>query len=131
MNDTKLATLINELKDLKIQESELKDRESQIILQIEAITTTRADTTEYATVPTRHKVTQTTLDTVNGIRQGDRVIIKNKIRKPATCTDNTEWTKEKECVATVTRVTKEQIHFVTDNGTNTWRAPNNLSKLDN
>lgn len=136
MDNATLATLINELKALKIQESELKTRESQIILQIEAINSTgNTDTTEdYTVASTRQqqKATRTTTPlTVNGITRGDRVTIKNKIRRPATCTDETEWTKEKERVATVTRVTNDQIHFVTDNGTRTWRAPNNLSKLRN
>jgi hypothetical protein len=122
MDDAKLATLINELKALKVQES-------QIIQQIEAISSSRTDTSGRATTPTRQKTTRTPPITVNGIGQGDRVIIKNKIHKPAACTDDTNWTKERERVATVTKVTKEQIHFITDNGTRTWRAPNNLSKL--
>ena len=133
MDNATLATLINELKALKIQESELKTRESQIILQIEAINSTEntATTENHTVASTRQKTTRTTPLTVNGISQGDRVTIKNKIRRPATCSDETKWTKEKERVATVTRVTKDQIHFVTDNGTRTWRAPNNLSKLNN
>jgi hypothetical protein len=124
MDDAKLATLINELKALKIQEA-------QIIQQIEDISSTRTDTSGRATAPTRQTTTRTPPITVNGIRQGDRVTIKNKIHKPAVCTDDTNWTKERERVATVTKVTKEQIHFITDNGTRTWRAPNNLSKLPN
>ena len=133
MDNATLATLINELKALKIQESELKTRESQIILQIEAINSTgnTATTENHTVASTRQETTHTTPLTVNGISQGDRVTIKNKIRRPATCSDETKWTKEKERVATVTRVTKDQIHFVTDNGTRTWRAPNNLSKLNN
>lgn len=60
---------------------------------------------------------------------GDRVRIKNKVRKPATWPSATPWSEERERIATVTRVTTEQVHFVTDNGTRTWRAPNNLTKL--
>ena len=55
-------------------------------------------------------------------------MIRNKVIKPTTCTD-TAWTKEKERIATVTFVSEKQIHFITDNGTRTWRGPNNLSKL--
>jgi hypothetical protein len=134
MDNATLATLINELKALKIQESKLKTRESQIILQIEAINSTgNTTTTEDHTVAStrQQETTRTTPLIVNGIRRGDRVTIKNKIRRPATCSDESKWTKEKERVATVTRVTNDQIHFVTDNGTKTWRAPNNLSKLNN
>ena len=37
--------------------------------------------------------------------------------------------EKKERQGTVTRVTAEQIHIVTDNGTRTWRAPQNLRKI--
>ena len=132
MDNATLATLINELKALKIRESKLKTRESQIILQIEAINSAgdSVNTKDHTAASKGQETTRTTPLTVNGIRRGDRVTIKNKIRKPATCSNETEWTKEKERIATVTRVTNEQIHFVTDNGTKTWRAPNNLSKLN-
>ncbi len=66
---------------------------------------------------------------VNGIAVGDRVRVKNKVKKPATWISTTPWSADKERVATVTRVTPTQIHFVTDNGTKTWRAPNTLEKL--
>jgi hypothetical protein len=60
----------------------------------------------------------------HGFTTGDRVRIKNKIRKPATA--GPSWTENKERFATVTRVTVDQVHLTTDNGTKTWRAPNNL-----
>jgi hypothetical protein len=60
----------------------------------------------------------------HGFRTGDRVRIKNKIRKPATA--GPSWTEIKERLATVTRITVDQVHLTTDNGTKTWRAPNNL-----
>jgi hypothetical protein len=63
------------------------------------------------------------------LRVGDRVQIKNRVRKPATWSSTKPWSEERERIATVTRITPEQIHFVTDNGTRTWRAPNNLTKL--
>lgn len=66
---------------------------------------------------------------INGIAVGDRVRVKNKVKKPATWISETPWSANKERIATVTRVTPLQIHFVTDNGTRTWRAPNNLEKL--
>ncbi len=124
MEDTKLGNLINELKALKIKESEIKVRESQIISEIELINERKQR--QVTTKTTSHQL-QTPLS-VNGFKQGDRVVIKNKVIKPATRIDAT-WTKEKEQVATVTRVTENQVHFITDNGTRTWRAPNNLSKL--
>jgi hypothetical protein len=66
---------------------------------------------------------------INGIAVGDRVRVKNKVKKPATWISDTPWSANKERIATVTRVTPSQIHYVTDNGTRTWRAPNNLEKV--
>jgi hypothetical protein len=60
----------------------------------------------------------------HGLRTGDRVRIKNKIRKPATA--GPSWSETRERFATVTRITVDQVHIVTDNGTKTWRAHNNL-----
>ena len=68
-------------------------------------------------------------ESVNGIRKGDRVRIKNKVKKPASWTRQIEWDKEKERSATVTKITATQIHFVTDNGVETWRAPNGLKRI--
>jgi hypothetical protein len=65
--------------------------------------------------------------------KGDRVIIKNKLHKPAFWDDNTEWCESEGKTATVTEVLlrgpTEQVHFITDNGVHTWRAPNNLRLL--
>ena len=58
------------------------------------------------------------------LRPGDRVRIKNKIRRPATA--GPSWSETRERSATVTRVTVDQVHIITDNGTRTWRARNNL-----
>ena len=59
--------------------------------------------------------------------RGNRVKVVNKIKRPAT------WSKPwgfqeslNERNATVTHRVKNQVWFVTDNGTKTWRAPNNL-----
>jgi hypothetical protein len=113
MQDTGLKALINELKSLKIQEAKIKERESVLIRQIEAIGETESThKVDRVTEPQRPNSNPTT---VSGIKQGDRVVIRNKIRRPATCTADTQWTKEKEQIATVTRVTPSQIHFVTDN----------------
>jgi hypothetical protein len=62
---------------------------------------------------------------VNGIAEGDRVRIGTASASPPRGQARLRWTEAEERLATVTRVTQEQIHFVTDNGTRTWRAPNN------
>ena len=61
--------------------------------------------------------------TVNGLKVGNRVRIKNKVIKPSTWPTEHKWVKEETKLANVTRVSREQIHFITDNGIRTWRAP--------
>ena len=55
--------------------------------------------------------------------------IKNKLKKPADWPINTEWVESRGKTATVTRIYRGQVHFLTDNGVSTWRAPNNLRKI--
>jgi len=113
-NERQIEDLIEELRALRV-------RETVIIEQIEAANRVRTRRTGQHTI-NRQPVA------VNAIREGDRVRITNKVRKPATA--GPSWTEHQERVATVTRVTAEQIHIVTDNGTRTWRAPNNLRKQE-
>ena len=61
-------------------------------------------------------------------RVGDRVRILNRFNKLATWNNNKRWSEAEARVATVTKVRTTQIFFVTDNGVETWRAPNNLKK---
>jgi hypothetical protein len=68
-------------------------------------------------------------NTFIGLKVGDRVCITNRVRKPATWPQEAKWNEERERTTTVTSVTAEQVHFVTDNGTRTWCAPNNLRKI--
>ena len=61
--------------------------------------------------------------------KGDRVRVRNALKKPATWPRNVVWEKELAQVATVTHLYGKQVHFVTDNGVKTWRAANNLENL--
>ena len=110
--------LINELKALKVQELVL-------LTKLETATKKRD------TVPTTERPASEAGFVYGNIVIGDRVRIKkrNKVRKPATWTSQVAWSAEKERTATVTRVTPTQVHFITDNGVETWRAPNNLDKI--
>ena len=117
MNENEVGHLIAELKALKI-------RASTIVAQLEA----------HKQEGPRNEGNKTSTGneqefTVNGLKKGDRVRIKNKVKKPATWPDERPWIKEAARLATITRVTKDQIHFRTDNGTATWRAPNNLERI--
>lgn len=60
--------------------------------------------------------------TVPFFQRGDRVKIRNIVRKPATWHGDNEWIPELAQLATVTHNYKGQVHFVTDNGVKTWRA---------
>jgi hypothetical protein len=63
-------------------------------------------------------------------RRGDRVRVTNKVKKPATWSrERGIWREEEFRSAIVTRVTRDQIFILTDNGVSTWRAPNNLARL--
>ena len=116
-SDPKIEDLIEELKALRV-------RETAIIREIEAANELRIRRASINA--TERRETNNAEAVPNCIRTGDRVRITNKIRRPATATAT--WTEQLERIATVTRVTPEQIHIVTDNGTRTWRAPNNLRK---
>jgi hypothetical protein len=73
--------------------------------------------------------TKTTSAPDSTLSVGDRVRIKNKTKKPQHWPANKEWTDPKERTATVTKTTPTKIYFTTDNGTQTWRAPHNLQKI--
>lgn len=83
-----------------------------------------------------HKVLATTKEEtkIHGFAKGDRVWIINQIKKPSSWDNSTAW--EETRLATVTEVLIKnngrvvQVHFETDNGVTTWRAPNNLRLLN-
>jgi hypothetical protein len=63
-------------------------------------------------------------------RTGDRIRITKNLRKPADWDNTVEWNQEQAQLATVTKVEKKQVWFITDNGINTWRAINNIKKVE-
>ena len=67
-----------------------------------------------------------TAATTAPFKKGDRVIVKNKLKRPAVWPTDKYWDKELAQRATVTHIVGTQVHFVTDNGVKTWRAVNNL-----
>ena len=54
------------------------------------------------------------------LSRGDRIRITNGVRQPVNWRTGVVWDEERERTATVTRVTRDKIHFVTDNGTRSW-----------
>jgi hypothetical protein len=111
MEEETLTDLITELQQLNI-------RQVEVLSRIERLTELQA--TEGISVARNN---------VNGFRIGDRVRITNKVKKPAAWPREQTWSESEFRSATVTRVTRLQIHFVTDNGIKTWRAPNNLERI--
>jgi hypothetical protein len=59
---------------------------------------------------------------------GDRVQIKNKIRKPSTWPRERPRTEAQERLAVIRQVTRDRIYITTDKGTLTWQHPSNLKK---
>ena len=115
MQNRKFDELIDELRALRI-------RQDDIIAELEEVN--RAATRHQAANEGGPIENEEQAEPANGLRRGDRVRIKNRVRKPATA--GASWSEPRERLATVTRITPEQIFITTDNGTKTWRAPNNL-----
>ena len=115
VEDRDIDSLVNELRSLKIRvsqvETELRERRTQEVLVATALPTT----------PTPPQANLT---------RGDRVRIINKIKRPANWL--ARWDErdiENERRATVTHRVRDQVWIVTDNGTTSWRAPNNLERI--
>ena len=92
-------------------------RATEIIERLAAHRATRAHQQEILDRPVT--TTSAVADpTLNGLKRGDRrVRIKNRVIKPATCWPiERPWIKEEARCAAVMQVTRDQIHFVTDNG---------------
>ena len=108
MEDNRLEDLIEELRTLKI-------RETEIVAELKRVSNG---------APEKRAGGNEGDKPCAGIAKGDRVRITNKVRKPASA--GPTWTEAKERVAVVTSVNATQVYILTDNGTRTWRGPNNL-----
>jgi hypothetical protein len=104
MQDKTISELINELKQLRV-------REAQVIFLLE-----RATEQQGSGVAD------------HGIERGDRIRIKNQVKKPSNWGDD-PWVYREARLATVTHTTAERVYFVTDNGVSTWRAPHNVESI--
>ena len=111
MEDRRIDDLIAELNRLRIRVAQLEARQDVVVIDEEV-----------------DDVNDNVI--VGPVKEGDRIRITNRVRKPATWTGPGVWDEEREKVATVTQVTRNQIHFVTDNGTQTWQAPNNVERIE-
>ncbi len=100
MEDTRIDNLIPELNALRIRVAHLEAGQEVLDTQRDVDIDVNVN--------------------VDALRRGDRIRITNRMKKPATWTGAIVWDKERERVATVTRVTLKQVHFVMDNGKQTW-----------
>lgn len=61
---------------------------------------------------------------------GNCIGIHKTLKEPAAWDNTVEWIQDKAQLATVMKLIQTQIWFVTDNGVNTWRAVNNITKIE-
>jgi hypothetical protein len=110
MEDSRIDELIEQVRTLSLQVEELKQE------------LRRRDS---RSPPSRTLVAKDR----SGFEIGDRVRVLNAVKKPATWDNSTKWIEAEARLGTVTKVRVGQIFYTTDNGTETWRAPNNLRRL--
>jgi hypothetical protein len=128
MQDKTISDLIEELRRVRIRASVIIEAIEDAVQ--EAAQREREEQENIVDVDVdKNRIHPAVTVNVLRIRIGDRVRIKNKIQKPATA--GPSWSEARERAATVTKVTPEQVHVITDNGTTTWRAPNNLLLVQN
>lgn len=122
-----IQELINALKVLSLQKADLTEQLEQ------AIAENNCEQATYEAVAIASEEREVRRDTRREFSRGDRIWIINKLHKPANWDNNREWTESEGKTATVTEVLikgpNKQVHFVTDNGVRTWRAPNNVRLL--
>jgi hypothetical protein len=123
MNNQHIKCLINELRLLRIREIEVLDSIDQAIRAEppasvdEGVSQTAASETDaaFSAVSTRRAQ----------FSVGDRVEITNKVRR---LFNRTPTRRDRTTI--VVGVAETRIDIITDNGTETWRAPHNLKKLE-
>jgi hypothetical protein len=121
LSEGTVEELIEELRSLRIQQA-------AVINKIENAIRTESEQNGQNERQQSHDGDKARAAVGFGFRRGDRVPIKNKVKKSATA--GPTWSESRERLATVTRIRADQIHIKTDNGTATWRAPNNLEVIN-
>lgn len=121
MQDKNIEQLIDELQTLRIQQAAIISEIKQAI---------REETEQNGHNERESKTRKTSEHRVRlGSQEATEFALKNKVKKPATA--GPAWSESRERLATVTKVVRaDLIHIRTDNGTATWRAPNNLEVIN-
>ena len=118
MAEEELQELIHSLKELQIQEQEIKSRQTAIIERIERLS-----------IPTKNNANASSTDTSKGPRDwrvGDKVYINNKITVPSPFRKANKGDRHATIRELKFNAYNDRISIVTDNGQKTWRASNNL-----
>jgi hypothetical protein len=113
MEDRRVDDIIAELRALRLH-----------IAHLETEINRRGNDRALASAPPR-----TQRPSTHGYAVGHRIRILNKVKKPAVWDNSVQWSEAEARLGTVTGVRERQIFFTTDNGIETWRAPNNLRNL--
>lgn len=119
MKDVNVDDLMAELRELKIRVARLEGVSEESVMK-PAVRDGDAEAGD------RLRTVRIINPATRVFKVGDRVQIKNKVRKPSNWPREVQWSEELERTATVTRVTPRQVHFITDNGTQTRRPPNSI-----
>lgn len=111
-----IASLIKELEALRVREARIID----LLKAANQRNRARVDTDANANVS----------DFLRSFEIGDRVIIRNNVRKPSGWSNDVVWDEQQARRATVTKVdaAADRVYFTTDNGVRTWRMPANLRR---
>jgi hypothetical protein len=116
MSDDEVARLIQELKQLQVQERRV------IAALEEAHRTRQTETTPTNRISTTNIIgLARATDPIQYFSIGDHVVIINKVRKP-----NNRLIDSGDRTEIVVGVHTDRIDIKTTNGTLTWRAPKNL-----
>jgi Nitrile hydratase beta subunit len=129
MDNRQIKQLVSELRALRIRELEVLDT---IDLALPSIgTQPNCNTTDIFVGNDNHSTVSNRQDNIDNADQaeasysvGDCIEITNKVRKLFNRTPT-----RRDRIGTVMKVSEKKVEFVTDNGTNAWRAPHNLKKL--
>ena len=118
-----IAQLITELQDLRIRVVQLETAAHERVNEISAL--------ETAAHAERVNKSRARRAATTPFQPGDRISIKKILKKPATWHNDIAWNQEQAQLATVTHlVHRGQVWFETDNGIKTWRAVNNITRLE-
>lgn len=116
--------LITQLKKLKLRQELILQQEHDVIRHLEAARARKAEREANPNLPRR--------DIAEQFQPGDRVEVKNRVKKPSNWNRNKPFDIVKERYGTVTRVvprnrvSEAKVFYKTYNGSETWRIPKNL-----